>query len=157
MRNINPARIFLSSLVLGSLLLGFASPAAALTVEVTPIPGVRLPAYSTFDWIEGQRAVYPQVEKRLHLEIERRLKDRGYEPSGGEAPPSFVIRTTAMRDDAFGIGLVEVELFDGSTHRRIWYAVLGDVLTNDVPKIEKKLKKAIKRAFREFPERAPSQ
>ena len=127
-----------------------AYPAHSLTISIEFFGSVDIASYRTYSWVEGVPAPNFAVEQTIHGAVDEQLQRKGLRRITDGEPDCYVV-TKALRDRMFDIGLLWVEVYDGRSKKLVWRGKAGEVASNDLKKIQKTARKAIKKLFKGFP------
>jgi len=125
--------------------------AGAIEIDVRYHNSIDLAACRTWSWAKGKPAESFEVERALRGEIESQLRKKGAERV--EEGAGCLVATAAQREIVVPAGTLVIEIYDTASERVAWSAVAAAVFTDDDPKkVQKIARKAVREAFKRFPE-----
>ncbi len=139
------------TLVLLGLFFGLApaAEAAPLDVKTEALYGFDLSLLTACSWTEGQPAANFEIERTIRQSVEKRLRAKGRELV--EVGADCLVRTRVIRERAFPVAVLLVELVEPEGGRAVWRGEVGGLTTYSLSKIERLIAKSIKKMFRELP------
>jgi hypothetical protein len=171
MRRLQPWIVLAAALSLPTL--------AGAGVAVYYAKSVDFSRFQTFAWIPGTPAANPEIEERIHRAVEAKLAAKGIAKVDGEA--DLLVATHASveserREDVdilgvpqrwgegaeatgtageylreIDVGTLMVDMLDGNSRLQVWRATASRVLTSDPKRSEKRIQKATRKMFENFP------
>jgi hypothetical protein len=133
-----------------SLCLLVASAGAALNVSHQVLAPADYSQYSSFDVRFGTPAKDVEMRDLIYREAVGHLLSRGLEQDQEE--PDFLLVIYAHQVGDSVLGMMQVDIVDGSTETAVWRAEGSDSLSLDKPrKTKRQVKKLISEIFKRFP------
>jgi hypothetical protein len=127
-----------------------AGAAGALEVQVEFFGSIDLSRFTTYAWQKGVPAQNYLVEKAIREGVDKQLAAKGL--SKVESGPRCHVRTSVARDQIFPAGILQVEVFEGSTGRLAWRGTaVGVVTAESIKKRQKIAARAVKQMFKRYP------
>jgi hypothetical protein len=157
-------RTLLAALVLA------AAMVQAPTVRVRWARGTNFAAYQTFVWIEGTRAVDPQVDQVIVESVENELAIAGIFPDESEpdlyvtyhasAKEEFQVKGGQWRDwknaepittESYLAGTLVIEIADAAENRIVWRATATATVRGEPKRNRGRVAEVIAKMFADFP------
>ena len=136
--------------LLSSVLLSSALAAGSAEVSTRFFNSVDIASWTSCSWGPGRAAPNREVEMALRAQIEASLERKGYAMTTGDA--DCTVRSSAIREGNFPIGMLVVEVHDRVSNLRAWRGEATGLVNYDTKQLKKKARKIVKEMFKDFPE-----
>jgi hypothetical protein len=140
-----------------ALILGLATPALCGPPEIETAfhNSVDIAGFRTCSWVDGRPAPNRQVEEVILTQVESELLRLGYAVGGDSG--DCTLRSEAIRDGYFPVGMLIISVFDSATGDLAWQSTASGMVKSEPKQIQKLAKKTVKKMFERFPEARDSQ
>lgn len=141
---------------------------AGTKIKVHAEPGFEFSGYSTYSWVKGTPAPYPEIEERITAAVERELQARGLteaEDGAGQlrvATYAFAQMTAdvvghsywgefwgVIRVDVndFKEGTLWIKIEDATSEKPVWQGLAGKTVNGPREKLLPKIDKVVAKMF----------
>jgi len=161
--------------VLASLVVLGAAGVVLAGVHVDRDERVNFPAFRKYSWVEGTPARRAEIEAMIRGAVEAEFEARGLtrdddEPDVYVATHASLEGMPALNPKNFTYGgypgehwrpkgvnpykpSLIVDLLDGESKQLIWRGIASGNLTRDLEKLDRKIRRVVRKMFRKYPSR----
>jgi hypothetical protein len=125
--------------------------ASSLNVESRFYNSIDIAAFATCSWLEGEPAQSFQAENEIRSSIQKELEKKGF--AMAKENGDCRLRTRAIREQAFPVGVLIVEMYDGPSGKMAWRGEASGLVNYGPKKIPKVIRRTIKALFKPLPKR----